>query len=176
MDHPNIEERKFSFCPSLSELDLDNLIVQCPSCTDFFTACCPHKSFGGDMNDPEERVCHHLQLVFTDGACSNNGQGYEKAGLRIVIGDDDFWSITVDDTLDTGLRMNQCAEMLAAIKGLKKMEQLYQSCSNEEAKVNHRKSAARRCANAMQDYCATYIIVTDLEYVVKGITQWFPEW
>jgi len=125
------------------------------------------------MYAPEERVCHHLQLVFTDGACSNNGQGYvARAGLGIVIGGDDFsWSITVDDTLDSAPRTNQRAELLAAIQALKKLEQVHRSCSDIE---NHRKAAARR-AIANEDYRATYIVVTDSEYVVKGITEWFPE-
>jgi ribonuclease HI len=124
MGFPNIEERKFSFCPSLSELDLNNLIVECPKCTRLFAACCPDGSFGGDMYDPDKPLCHYFQLVFTDGACSKNGQGdAAKAGLGIVISDVDlFWSIAVDDTLDTAPRTSQRAELLAAIEGLKKLE------------------------------------------------------
>ncbi|KAF8805427.1 hypothetical protein BYT27DRAFT_7193207, partial [Phlegmacium glaucopus] len=173
MDHPNIKQRKFSFCPRLSSaLDLDELIVQCPDCTTFCAACCKHDSFGGDMYKPEKDVCHHLRLAFTDGACSNNGQGNAKAGLGIVIGDDPYsWSITVDDTMDSARRTNQRAELLAAIEGLK-MHELVRSCMGGE--VNHGSSKVRR--NAKEDYDAAYVIVTDSEYVVKGITEWFPEW
>ena len=177
--HPNILKRKFSFCQNLSELDLNNLIVKCPHCTKFFAACCQHQSYGGSLYESEQRVCHQFQLVYTDGACSNNGQGYAaKAGLGIVIGADDAfsWSITVDDTLDTASRTNQRAELLAAIEGLKKLELVLQSCSDMGDEVNHSKSAGSRRAIANQDYRATYIVVTDSEYVVKGITEWFPEW
>ncbi|KAF8805428.1 hypothetical protein BYT27DRAFT_7193209 [Phlegmacium glaucopus] len=172
MDHPNIQQRKFSFCPTLSALDPNDLIVQCPNCTRFFAACCQHETFGGNMYEPEKRVCERFQLVFTDGACSNNGQGNAKAGLGIVIGDDPFsWSITVDDTLDSARRTNQRAELLAAIEGLK-MHELLRSCMGDE--LNHRSSKVRR--SAQEDFDATYIVVTDSEYVVKGITEWFPEW
>ncbi|KAF8805424.1 ribonuclease H-like protein [Phlegmacium glaucopus] len=161
MDHPNIKQRKFSFCPTLSALELNDLIVQCPNCTRFFAACCQH---GGNIYKPEKRVCKRLPLVFTDGACSNNGRGNAKAGLGIVIGGDSFsWSITVDDTLDSARRTSQRAELLAAIEGLK----LYDL-------VNH--SSSKVCRSAKEDYDATYIVVTDSEYVVKGITEWFPEW
>ena len=183
MGFPNIKDRKFSFCPSLSQLDLNNLIVECPKCTRFFAACCAHESFGGDMYDPEKSVCHNFRLVFTDGACSNNGQGdAAKAGLGIVISDvDHFWSIAVDNTLDTAPRTNQRAELLAAIEGLKKMELVHQYCSDTmEDKANHSNLAARRHAQAIVNEDdpsrATYIVVTDSEYVVKGITEWFPEW
>ena len=140
--HPNIRERKFYFCQTLSKLDLNYLIVQCPICTRFFAACCQHQSFGGYTYEPERPVCEHLRLVFTDGACSNNGQGYTaKAGLGIVIGTDDAlsWSIVVDDTLDTAPRTNQRAELLAAIEGLKKLELVRQSRPDLEDEVNHSK-------------------------------------
>ena len=166
----SIEKRKFSFCPTVSGLDIDNLIVECPKCTRFFAACCPHKSFGGDMFDPEKKLCHHYQIVFTDGACSHNGQGDEaKAGLGIVMSDSDddlFWSIPVDDTVDTAPRTSQRAELLAAIEGLKNLREVHQDCTDH--KENLKKSAARRRV--------TYIVVTDSEYVVKGITEWFPAW
>lgn len=176
MDHPNIKDRKFFFCETLSALDPDNLIVQCPTCTTLFAACCKHKSFGGDLRDPDKNVCHHLHLVLTDGACPNNGRGYAKAGLGIVVGDEFSWSITVDDTIDSAPRTSQRAELLAAIEGLKKLKEVHHDCLDMEYQENPRASAARRRAMAKQDYSATYIVVTDSEYLVKGITEWFPGW
>ena len=174
----NIKDRKFCFCPNLAALDHENLIVYCPYCTGFFSACCLHKTFGGDKSDPDKFACHYFQLVFTDGACSNNGQGHAaKAGLGIVINvDEHSWGITVDDTLDTAPRTNQRAELLAAIEGLKKLKLVRQSCSDAEDKANHSESAARGRATASKNYRAQYIVATDSEYVVKGITEWFPEW
>ena len=173
----SIEDRKFSFCETLSALPHDCLIVQCPKCTTFFAACCLHQSFGGEMNDPDKNVCHHLQFVLTDGACSNNGQGYAESGLGIVVGDGELsWSITVDDTMDSGPRTSQRAELLAAINGLKKLKEVHHCFLDMEYEKNPRKAAARRRAKAKEDYRATYIVVTDSEYVVKGITEWFPAW
>ncbi|KAF8805401.1 ribonuclease H-like protein [Phlegmacium glaucopus] len=160
MDHPNIKQRKFSFCPTLSAWDLNDLIVQCPNCTKFFAACCQH---GGNIYKPEKRVCHQLQLVFTDGACSNNGQGNAKAGLGIVIGDGSLSrNITVDDTLDSARRTSQRAELLAAIAGLKMHEQVPSYMGGE---LNRSSSKVRR--SAKEDYDATYIVVTDSEYIPK---------
>ena len=82
----------------------------------------------------------------------------------------------VDDTLDTAPRTNQRAELLAAIEGLKKLELVRQSRPDLEDEVNHSKSTTHRRAIVNEDYRATYIVVTDSEYVVKGITEWFPEW
>lgn len=171
----NIVNRKFSFCETLSTFELDELIVQCPTCTKYFAACCPHASFGGSKLDPDKVVCHHFQLVFTDGACSNNGQDSAKAGLGIVIGDDDdySWSIIVDDTIDDSApRTSQRAELLAAVNGLKKLKELNDFCLDMEYEESRRKAAARRRAAKEK----TYIVVSDSEYVVKGITEWFPAW
>ena len=130
------------------------------------------------MYKPEQRVCRQFQLVFTDGACSNNGQGYAaKAGLGIVIGGDVLsWGVPVDDTLDIAPRTNQRAELLAAIEGLKKLEIVNQVSLDIEDEVNPIESAAHRLAIANEDCRAEYIVVTDSEYVVKGITEWFPKW
>jgi ribonuclease HI len=128
-----------------------------------------HESFGGRMYDPKTKLCHHYQIVFTDGACSNNGQGYAEAGLGIAIGDGKYsWSIAVDDTMDSGPRTSQRAELLAAINGLKKLKELRLPC--------FKKSAARHRASPEVDNRAKFIVVTDSEYVVKGITEWFPAW
>ena len=131
------------------------------------------------MYDPDVTVCHHVQLVFTDGACSNNGESYAVAGLGIVVGDGELsWSITVDDTMDSANapRTSQRAELLAAINGLKKLKEVHHCYLDMEKEVNPKKSAARRRARAKEDHSATYVVVTDSEYVVKGITEWFPAW
>lgn len=60
------------------------------------------------------------------------------------------WSIPVDDDIDPGVpRTSQRAELLAAIEGLKKLH-----------------NVARN----------NMVVVSDSEYVVKGITEWFPSW
>ena len=73
--------------------------------------------------------------------------------LPLASSKEDCWNITVDDTVDPGAaRTNQRAELLAAIAGLNKLKESYEEDRGE------------------------YIVVTDSEYVVKGITEWFPTW
>ena len=178
MGHPNIEQRKFTFCPTLAGYDLEYLITQCPACTRFFAACCHHNTFGGDRVVPNKKPCHHFQLVFIDGACSNNGQDDAKAGLGMTIGDDEEyrWSIAVEDAVDPdGPRTNQRAELLAAIEGLKRLEIVNRIQAIDEAmgkRDSHHKLARRHT----DDPRSPYIVVADSEYVVKGITEWFPTW
>ena len=107
-------------------------------------------------------------MVFTDGACSNNGLVNARAGLGITLGGDEeySWSISVNDTIDPGApRTNQRAELLAAIEGLKKLN-VAGECNGKPAKHH----------NNEDFYRSTYIVVTDSEYVVKGITEWLPSW
>ena len=179
MKHPNIEQRKFTFCPTLAGYDLKYLITQCPVCTRFSAACCLHQTFGGDLTLSNKDHCHHFQLVFTDGACSNNGRDDAKAGLGITIGDNEehCWSITVEAAVDPdGPRTNQRAEVLAAIEGLKKLDHVnrMQAIYEPTGKADHRhhKSARRHT----DDPHSTYIVVSDSEYVVKGITEWLHTW
>jgi len=162
----------------LAGYDLEHLITQCPVCTRFFAACCPDKTFGGDWALPNEIPCHHFQLVFIDGACSNNGRDDAKAGLGMTIGDDEeyCWSIAVEDAVDPdGPRTNQRAELLAAIEGLKQLDDvnriqpIYEAMGKGDS---HHKPARRHT----DDPNSTYIVVADSEYVVKGITEWFPTW
>ncbi|KAF8883624.1 hypothetical protein CPB84DRAFT_1789885, partial [Gymnopilus junonius] len=78
-----------------------------------------------------QRNCHHAELVFTDGACLNNGYATTKAGMGISIGGDDgeydySRSIPVDDSVNFGApRINQRAEFLAAIEGLDRLDKAY---------------------------------------------------
>jgi len=178
MGHPNIEQRKFTFCPNLADYDLEHLITQCPACTRFFAACCLHQTFGGDLALPNKQPCHHFQLVFIDGACSNNGRDDAKAGLGMTIGDNEeyCWSIAVKDAVDPGgPRTNQRAELLAAIEGLNqleaanRLEAIYEAMGKGDS---HHKPASHHT----DDLPSTYIVVADSEYVVKGITEWLPTW
>ncbi|KAF8883650.1 ribonuclease H-like domain-containing protein [Gymnopilus junonius] len=170
-----VEDRQVVFCPSLARLEVSELIVECHNCHRYFAACCLHSSFGGDLYEPEKSHCEHGKLVFTDGACSNNGSAQAKAGLGISIGGegglhDHSWSISVDDSVDfEAPRTNQRAELLAAIEGLNRLE----LASQHDVSHGHKPAFDRQ--HTKEDR-ATYVVVTDSEYVVKGITEWFPSW
>jgi ribonuclease HI len=98
--HSHIDERKFSFCSMNAGFPLDRLIVEC-YCGIFFPLCCRHQFYDGDLHGREDFLCHDFQLVFTDGACPNNGTVNAKAGLGITLGGGKYsWNIPVDDTID----------------------------------------------------------------------------
>jgi ribonuclease HI len=108
----------------------------------------------------------------TDGACSGNGQVEAVSGLGVVAGDEDKWSIPVTDEVDpTGnsKRTNQRAELLGAIYGIKMLHEV-ETKSADHLRVkrfinDEEKTSKRR-----------WIVTTDSEYVVKGMTEWMPKW
>ena len=84
-------------------------------------------------------------------------------------GEEYSWSVSVDDTIDPDApRTSQRAELLAALEGLKKLHKF----SIDEDPGAHAKLMRRHKAEGDPHY----IVVTDSEYVVKGITEWFPSW
>ncbi|KAE9396103.1 ribonuclease H-like protein, partial [Gymnopus androsaceus JB14] len=129
----------------------------CPNCTRFFFNCNGTNSF-----------CHHSKVVFTDGACINNGRrGVEAfSGMGFAIGDDESqqYQLGIDDYVDDGPRTNQRAELLAAIHGL----ELLGKISNKEYE--------EEMYNSHPDDIATLVLATDSEYIVKGITEWYHIW
>jgi ribonuclease HI len=110
--------------------------------------------------------CHHYRIIFTDGACANNGLPTARAGLGVVYGNHEgaqlFMPIT--DLLDGfSLRSNQRAELLAAMKGLEVLAEAVRYSTTEP--LGKRKDEPR-----------VWIIATDSEYVTKGLTEWLPSW
>ncbi|KAF8120343.1 ribonuclease H-like domain-containing protein [Boletus edulis] len=124
-----------------SEYNTEQLILTCE--------CGDHKE-----------ICHHSPIIYTDGACSNNGSSDAVAGIGIAFGtregdpDDEGtcqFSIPVDDVLDPGgKRTSQRAELITALEGLKKI------CNHDKELMSN-------------DY-------KKREYVVKGMTEWLPNW
>ncbi|KAF5379720.1 hypothetical protein D9615_005694 [Tricholomella constricta] len=168
-----IHGRNFAFCPTLASYDLDILIVECKGCSRFFAACCVHKSFGGVLTGRPCKTCHTFQLVFTDGACSNNGHVDAKSGLGFTIGRNEEykWSLPVDKVMDGDHpRTSQRAELLAAIEGLKKLDKRHTDCLDAcEANDGYQYTNH-------PDEIPHLIVVTDSEYVTKGMSEWVPEW
>lgn len=154
-----VVDRRFAFCETLLDLynDYNRLIKSCEQCGQFYALCCHHRA----------TTCHHYNLVFTDGACSNNGQRGAAAGIGVVIGTgrtDQQFSIPITDDVDSGgTRSSQRAELLAAIEGLRRAD---------IRPPDH--TVIRRHISERQKLCL--VITTDSEYVVKGMTEWFPVW
>ena len=168
-------DRKLTFCPRLSSFTTEELITTCHLCDCFFVYCCHCLSrYNNDGRTHNGPVCHHFRLVFTDGACRLNGQANATAGIGIALGVEEAWqlSVPITEEMDPGQkRTSQRAELLAAIAGLKYMVAAHElnldDDKTEGTKKKHRDS---------QLETSTWVIATDSEYVVKGMTEWLPVW
>ncbi|PBK95494.1 ribonuclease H-like protein [Armillaria gallica] len=122
--------------------------------------------------------CHNFKLVFTDGACSNNGQPNATSGIGIAMGTapDYRRSISIDDSIDRGKpRTSQRAELLAAIRGLKRIDEVDMGFVDH---VQHSDAAHKTHPNflGIRENLPKFVVVTDSRYVVDGMTRWLPEW
>ncbi|KAL1683416.1 ribonuclease H-like domain-containing protein [Schizophyllum commune] len=156
--------RKLVFCEALStHYALEELIQVCEGCLQYSARCCAHNY--------EDRACHHYRLIFTDGACSGNGRDGSAAGefipqtmssIGVVLGQRgpgiDSFSLAITEAMDPGQRRtSQRAELLAAIEGVRRS-------TVGDVHVYYGNAPKAR------------IIVSDSEYVVRGMTEWLPQW
>ncbi|KAH7884255.1 ribonuclease H-like domain-containing protein [Phlebopus sp. FC_14] len=145
----------------MQAFETNELVVTCDFCGRFYAKCCAHPS----------ETCHLNQIVYTDGACRNNGKDGAASGIGIAVGlPDDVcqhqWALPVDDNLDPGKkRTNQRAELLASLEGLKKV------CELDAEGI-----AGCMEQGGYEDDTDVIVIATDSEYVVKGMTEWVPAW
>ncbi|THU84755.1 ribonuclease H-like protein [Dendrothele bispora CBS 962.96] len=206
-DEPGISNRLLKFCEhmfytkTLSELTTK----ACKTCDRFYGPCCGH------YEQSDLYPCHHFKLVFTDGACLNNGAagtqrggvtevgrlggggGSSRAGIGAAAGQmkaEQQRSKPIDDTMDPGMpRTNQRAELLGALEGLDLLLTLWKEMLEEaqkgkkrvhgEGKKHRSKSRTAYYEDDDEDEddgSQKWIVATDSEYVVKGITQWYPAW
>ena len=156
-----ILDRRMVYCPTLLEgYDTKELILCCPVCLRFLARCCPH-------NDSSP-MCHRYSLVFTDGSCLGNGKAEAAAGIGLAMGEVgvgvDQYSIPIDNTIDPHpKRTSQRAELLAAIEGLHRISTAEEPTHVVSGHPDEELEHAR-------------VVVTDSEYVVKGMTEWIPVW
>lgn len=89
---------------------------------------------------------HDTQIIYTDGACSNNGQRGASAGIGV------HWPkhphLSISESID-GQQTNQRAEIIAATKGITLVRD------------NGYKSV---------------LVRADSHYVIKAATKWIPNW
>ncbi|KAL8860579.1 MAG: hypothetical protein Q9178_002932 [Gyalolechia marmorata] len=125
---------------------------------------------------PGGKYCHHFRLVFTDGACRNNGQSGATAGIGVAMGETELsqQAIPITAVLDPGQkRTSQRAELLAALSGLRQLIDVDELNATEETMEKERKMRRKLAPTAGEK---SWIIATDSEYVVKGMTEWLPAW
>lgn len=168
-DEESVLGRKLVFSPQLQALPIEELIDTCPGCQQFFLYCfwCSKRQDDDEVFEP----CHRFRLVFTDGACRNNGQLGATAGIGVAsgYGENCQRAIPITEMLDQGQRRtSQRAELLAAIAGLDHMA--------ERNRINKLVRVERSEAFGLRAATKSWIIATDSEYVVKGMTEWLPSW
>ena len=175
--------RKLVFCPRLQTFETDELIRTCEHCSGFFVYCCGCRNdYGNDGRYPDGRICHHLRLIFVDGACSHNGQSGATAGVGIARGADkeSQLSFPIDTDWDPGQkRTSQRAELLAAQAGLRYLAAVDDLKHDEESDESKKteKTEKAQCKNPNSEGPGkAWIIATDSEYVAKGMTEWLPQW
>lgn len=153
----------------------DSLIRSCPVCNRFFARCCHHdKNEVDGVYDRPAKTCHHFRIIYTDGACLNNGirGAMQAAGMGIAMGTDscDQRSIPIDDSVDPGgARTSQRAELLAAIEALSLWTARWADPDDAEHQLHDPRGKDG-------DWGVNVIIATDSEYVAKGISEWYPNW
>ncbi|EOA82478.1 uncharacterized protein SETTUDRAFT_95804 [Exserohilum turcica Et28A] len=158
---PIIQGRKVTLCPTTEDWSVPQLVKTCPECGAFVLFCCAcnNKYHHLPASRRPALPCHHFRLIFTDGACTNNGQPDAKAGIAVAFGaaKDSHMAMPIGDRIDDfPKRSNQRAELCAAKAGLEAiaaMDPLHPKCRS-----------------------SAWIIATDSEYVVKGMTDWLPMW
>lgn len=160
--------RKMVFCPRLKTFEKDELIMTCPDCHCFFLYCC---SCSIQYFEEEAKACHHFRLVFSDGACRLNGQVGATAGIGILYGKEKLsqQAIPITSSLDPGQkRTSQRAELLAALAAL---QYVAEADRLNPLEVKKEDTSHRSLKSEKQ-----WVIATDSEYVVKGMTEWLPTW
>lgn len=155
------DDHRLLLPPSFARLTTDQLVDTCPYCGRFSLACWDCEDRGHSDND------HCRQIIYTDGACSRNGNVGATAGIGIASGiyTNQQWSERIPDRDASGAApTSQQAELQAAIAGLKR------------AQTSGATECCRRSWSSEYHYSRYYVVATDSEYVVKGITEWYPQW
>jgi ribonuclease HI len=86
-----VHERKLTLCPTTADWPVPELLKVCPECNDFLLHCCGCNNRNLDLpwHRRPAKPCHHYRVVFTDGACTNNGLPEAKAGAGVAYGNDE---------------------------------------------------------------------------------------
>lgn len=163
------------FCETAQRMPTEDLLLDCWCCNCFFAYCCacterqrPAEAARRFYDSKPPKPCHYYKVAFVDGACWGNGQDEATAGIGIAIGVNPMtmqWAIPIDDEVDPcATRTSQRAELLAAIYGIRKLAES-EDCSNKDGEAREEHSDK-----------ITWVITSDSEYVVKGMTEWVPAW
>jgi ribonuclease HI len=104
-------------------------------------------------NDTEDESSYKSIKIWTDGACSNNGQPFAKAGYGVYFAGSESDERNISERLPGDKQTNQRAELMASISALEKVIATERSSQN-----------------------LAVIIYSDSKYVIDGITIWAHNW
>lgn len=145
------------------------LIKTCGCCGHFFVRCasCSLSNLASCQGGP--LVCHRYRVIYTDGSCLDNGTPNAAAGVGIAFGTKTKARISrpvgEDPTGQHNNHTNQRAELLAAIHGIKSIDKW----TSTNRPCPDRKSLEEKRTRV-------WVLTTDSEYVVNGMTKWLPKW
>ncbi|KAM0746364.1 ribonuclease H-like protein [Meredithblackwellia eburnea MCA 4105] len=161
--HVNLSDQKCGFqgrtwlwCPQMARYNTLRLEDICASCKSGFLASCPCSPV--DSSRIDDGHGSGIRLMFVDGACSNNGRNDAVAGVGLAFGyrkhllrvQHDFGGYTVT---------SQRAELIAVFIALKS------GAPGSMINLCHFEPGNKR-----------WVIAADSQYVVKGITLYYPTW
>ncbi|KAF8838159.1 ribonuclease H-like protein, partial [Paxillus ammoniavirescens] len=154
--------------------ETDELFLECPCCDRFLGYCCPHSQlpsrnqrsiYFSDGEGKPKNLCHEYAIAFVGGACLGNGQENATAGVGVAIGSESTmqWAIPIDHSVDPShVRTSQRAELIAAIEGIRRLGE-YDGPWEKAGPGSARDRT-------------TWVITSDSEYLVSGITECVPAW
>jgi len=115
-----------------------------------------YQSFLNEFNELNNKIDNkpnnkNVFIIYTDGACKNNGSQKARAGIGVHFSENNKISIPdISERLIYKKQTNNAAELMAILKSLEKCVEynIYQKI----------------------------YIYTDSDYSMKCITLWYPEW
>ena len=182
----DVVSHRLIFCETAENMPTEDLLLDCWCCNRFLAYCCActerrrqaedtrrqyYRSPSADDDEDPLKPCHYYKVAFVDGACLGNGRDGAMAGIGIAIGENPMtmhWAIPVDDDIDPSfVRTSQRAELLAAIHGIRKLADYEDHGGGKPGKVREVHQESDKIA---------WVITSDSEYVVLGMTEWAPGW
>jgi ribonuclease HI len=99
-------------------------------------------------------VVSNLVVVFVDGACRNNGTSYAQGGVGIYFGRNSGFNWAGHLTRGRAHSTSQRAELAAALRAIHQCE----AVNDRYPSITH------------------FVIASDSQYLVRGITDWIYKW
>ena len=161
--------RSLAFDGEYRDCTPGHLMRTCLCCGHYFLRCtsCSYSGLTSSRGGP--LVCHRYRVIYTDGACLNNGEATAAGGVGVAFGTkaDARFSMLVgeDPNGQCNNHTNQRAELLAAIHGIQSIDQwtsLNRPCPDRKS---HQEKKTM-----------VWVIATDSQYVGKGTNEWLPKW